>query len=112
MERHEIIGFCAKADRAKLFAPFDALEGFREALAQESAAPPPSFELSEEKKEEFDRILRQAPPSSSITVIYYENGALATMRGPLRNVCLPERRLTVGHTSIPMDAVRDIRTDT
>lgn len=43
-----------KADRAKIFMPFDAVKGFREALAEKERIIVPKTELSEERKEELD----------------------------------------------------------
>lgn len=60
-----------KADRAKLFLPFDALKGFREALAEKERIVVPKTELSEDRKEELDRLLHQIKPGDIITVVYF-----------------------------------------
>ena len=43
-----------QANRAKQFMPFDALKGFREALAEKEKLLVPKKELSEERKAELE----------------------------------------------------------
>lgn len=48
-----------RADRAKLFAPYDALKGYREALIAKEKIIVPRKDLSEEVKDDLDIKFRQ-----------------------------------------------------
>ena len=48
-----------RADRAKIFAPFDALKGFKEALAAQEVIIVPKVELSEDQKEVLLNVVMQ-----------------------------------------------------
>ena len=56
-------GSMPQADRAKQFMPFDAVRGLREALAEKERILVPKKELSEEKKEELDYLLKEIQPN-------------------------------------------------
>ena len=60
-----------RAERAKIFAPFDALKGFQEALLAEEFIPPQRKELTEDQIEAIDYKLRQLTGNPTVTVTYY-----------------------------------------
>ena len=57
--------------RAKQFSMFDALKGFKEALAAKERQPEPRRELAQDAIEEINRTLCALQPGDMITVIYY-----------------------------------------
>lgn len=57
--------------RAKLFSMYDALKGFREALAAKEVIPEERKFLTEERIEELNRVLLDLRKGSTITVVYY-----------------------------------------
>lgn len=57
--------------RAKQFAPFDALKGFREAIAAKEVLTVPKRELSADRIEELDQQLNKLEKGQLVTVIYY-----------------------------------------
>lgn len=57
--------------RAKQFAPFDALKGLSEAIAQKEKIPVPRRILAEDAIAEINRQLSELEMGSTITVIYY-----------------------------------------
>jgi hypothetical protein len=89
-----------KADRAKLFLPFDALKGFREALAEKERIVVPKTELSEDRKEELDRLLHQIKPGDIITVVYFHNEEYVQLTGMLSRISLSGRTLSIVQTRI------------
>ena len=89
-----------KADRAKLFLPFDALKGFREALAENERIVVPKTELSEDRKEELDRLLHQIKPGDIITVVYFHNEEYVQLTGMLSRISLSGRTLSIVQTRI------------
>ncbi len=57
--------------RAKIFAPFDALKGLSEAIAEKEKIVVPKRILSEDRVAEINRTLSELNPGQVITVIYY-----------------------------------------
>ena len=118
--------------RAKIFAPFDALTGFRETVIAKEAAYEPFRELSDDQKAELDRTLdvlqhrialcrgqNLAPPV--IEVEYYTAcedthheaygrlGRYQVYSGPLKRVNVVFAQLTVADRTIDFDDIFDIR---
>lgn len=97
------------AERAKLFLPFDALKGFREALAEKEHIIVPRIELSEEMAEELDRKLRQLRPGDMITAVYYSNSEYVEQSGLISRIDPDRRILQIVETRIPFDDIVEIR---
>lgn len=57
--------------RAKIFAPFDALTGLRQALKEKEKIRVPRKEISEDMAEEIDRNLKILELGKIITVVWY-----------------------------------------
>lgn len=57
--------------RAKQFSMFDALKGFKEALAAKERQPEPRRELAQDAIEELNRTICTLHPGDIATVIYY-----------------------------------------
>lgn len=57
--------------RAKIYAPFDALKGLKEAIAAKEIIKVPRIELTEERKAEINQILQELKKGEQITVVYY-----------------------------------------
>lgn len=59
------------AKRAKIFSMYDALKGFKEALAAKEVIQEERRIITEERIEELNRILLDIRRGSTITVVYY-----------------------------------------
>ena len=59
------------AKRAKIFSMYDALKGFKEALAAKEVIPEERKFLAEDAIEELNRKLLALRPGVTITVVYY-----------------------------------------
>ena len=57
--------------RAKQFSMFDALKGFKEALAAKERQPEPRRELAQDAIEELNRTICSLQPGALVTVVYY-----------------------------------------
>ena len=57
--------------RAKIFSMYDALKGFKEALAAKEVIPEERKFLTEERIEELNSILLDMRKGSTVTVVYY-----------------------------------------
>lgn len=99
-----------RADRAKIFIPFDALRGYREAQRETErqvemmCLPEPSDDL----KAEMDWQIRQLQPRTLICVTYFDDGAFAQARELFRKHDDLTHTLSVGDIRIPLDHIRSI----
>ena len=59
--------------RAKIFSMYDALKGFKEALAAKEVIPEERKFLTEERIEELNRVLLSLKKGSTVTVVYYRS---------------------------------------
>ena len=59
------------SQRAKQFSMFDALKGFKEALAAKERQPEPRRELAQDAIEEINRTLCALQPGDMVTIVYY-----------------------------------------
>lgn len=98
-----------QADRAKQFMPFDALTGFREALAEKERIIVPKRDLSEEQKEELDRKLRQITRNDIITVEYFQNGEYVQVTGMVSRVDETSRILKIVKINISFEDISDLQ---
>lgn len=100
-----------RAERAKIFAPFDALTGFHEALREKERIVVPQFDLSEEMKEELDYKLHQLSPRDIITVIYYDHEQYVKITGILAQISPTSHTLQIVNTKISFENIYDIQGD-
>lgn len=57
--------------RAKIFSMYDALKGFKEALAAREVIPEERKLLAEDQIEELNRIMLSLKRGTTVTVLYY-----------------------------------------
>ncbi len=96
------------SNRAKQFAPFDALKGFQEALRKKEKMPVPKKELAEEKAEEINEKLKQLTTGKLITVVYYNDGEYIQLTGTVVKIEKNKRYLQMAEIIIPIDDISDI----
>ena len=75
------------ADRAKQFAPFSALRGLPEELAQKERIYQPRKILSSDMAEQLDRMLQTVHPGHMVTVVYYQQGRYRQNNNSRRSDC-------------------------
>lgn len=73
-------------ERAKLFMPFDALKGFKEALETKRHVTVPKITLSEDKKEELDLLMQSVQPGTMLTVVYYHENEYIKKTGMVAKI--------------------------
>lgn len=92
--------------RARLFLPFDALEGFADAIQKEAEklliSPPPL--LAPDHAEEIDRCLHSLRPGEFLHLIIHRNGHILTLDGRLTAIC-PDKRQLILQTSAVSDTL-------
>lgn len=89
-----------RADRARQFMPFDALKGFREALAEKERLVVQRRSHSEEEQEALDKKLRRLQKKDIVTVEYFRNGAYVRLTGMVSAIDVPGRRMHIDNTEV------------
>lgn len=109
-------------ERAAQFAPFSALNGYEDAVAETARLTEAQTELSESAAEELDEKLRSLlellPERPEITVCYFEpdarkaGGAYRRKNGRLRQLDTVARVLRFDDGScVPLDRVRELASE-
>ncbi len=97
-----------REDRAKQFMPFAALKGYEEALRKKEKIIVPKIEMSEERKEELDRILQQVHKNDMITVTYFFEDEYLKITGMVSRLDVDARVLKVVNTKIAFEDIYDV----
>lgn len=100
-----------RSNRAKQFMPFDALKGFREALAEKERIIVPKKELSEERKSELNEKLHQLQRLDIVTAEYFCNGEYVQITGVVSAIDKAGRTLKIVNTKVPFDDISDLQGD-
>ena len=83
----------ARADRAKLFVPFDALKGLQEILRQKEMEIEERKELSEESLMELQEELDKIDIGSYVTIKYYKNNKYIDITGIVKNINYAKKKI-------------------
>lgn len=96
--------------RAKQFAPFDALKGLKEAIAEKERIPTPRRVLAEDAILELNAQLSTLKTGSIITVVYYceYEQTYYQVTGPVVKVDSYWKLLEIGHMSIDFCEIAEI----
>ena len=97
-------------ERAKIFAPFDALKGFREMLAVEELIKEPKKELSEDLINHLSNIINSLEVGMLIKVTYYvnEEECYKKMLGSFAKLDRVNRVITIVKTKINIEDIINI----
>lgn len=100
----------SREDRAKQFAPFDALKGLRDALRLKEYEHErvQKGEIQEEKANEISKTLLSLENGNEATVLYYENGHYLEKTGKVKLI-VEEGVLQIDNKKIPIDDLYDIQ---
>ena len=88
--------------------PFAALKGYEEALREREKIIVPKSELSEEKKEELDRIFQEVRKNIILKVVYFSNDEYVQVEGMVARIDKDARILQIVNTKIPFDDIYNI----
>lgn len=100
-----------RSSRAKQFMPFDALKGFREAVAEKERIIAPKRDLPEENEEELDWKLRQIQKDNIITVKYFYDREYVQITGAVTRIDDASRTLDIANTRIAFTEIFDLYCD-
>ena len=97
------------SQRAKIFAPFDALQGLHAALREKERLADPRRILSEDRLEELDRAASVLKKGSRVTIEYYQDGAYRTVSGQIAGIDPENRLFKISDMDISFGDIYDIR---
>lgn len=99
----------SRADRAKQFAPFDALKGLRLALylKEYEKNKVEKGEVQAETAEKISKTLFELKPHEIVWCKFYDNGYYKELSGSSK-IDLEKRCLKVGERNIPIDDIFDL----
>lgn len=99
-----------RAVRAKIFIPFDALRGYREALreTERQVEAVQRTELSDDALAEIDRQFHRLDQGVRVRIEYFREGAIMQATGPILRRDDVARTLAVGDTYIAFGGIRNI----
>lgn len=108
--RLEVIAVVYKqnTDRAKQFASFDALKGYREALLEKERIRTPKKLLSEDRLAELDQILCRLQPGDQIKICYFSQDTYVEQTGVLTRIDSFKKYIKLDETSISFSDILDI----
>lgn len=98
-------------ERAKQFAcGFDPLKGFAEEISNQITISEnvPKAELSEDRKDKLDELIKTAEIGDMLTVIYYKNGGYRKIDGMLSLLDKTDKKMRIVNTIITFDSIYDI----
>ncbi|MCI5938496.1 MAG: YolD-like family protein [Bacilli bacterium] len=98
-----------KADRAKIFLPFDGLKGFKEALREKEKIKVAKKILSQEEKDNISYKLLQINKGNIIKIIYYEDGEYLEIEGMVSSIDYVFKTITIVYKKIDFNNILEIK---
>lgn len=99
------------SQRAKQFAPFDALTGLRQALKEKEKLKVPRKEISEDMADEIDRNLKTLEKGKIVTVVWYNEFEqnYIQLTGEVKSINPQKRYIQIETTDIFFDDIYSIQ---
>ncbi len=101
------MGYHKYADRAKIFAPFEALRGLQEALREQEriVVRVEKKELLPDQEELIDRQLHGLLPGDLVTIIYYDSDAYVKKTGLVASIDPVKKEIRIVEERVPFQDV-------
>lgn len=102
-----------RAERAKLFQPFDSLKGFQDYLRAQERTVVPRKELLADACDVLDYKLQMIQPGMMIKVIYYDRGEYVAVEGMVARLDKEQTQtIQIVEKRIPIKQICHIEMDT
>lgn len=100
-----------REDRAKQFAPFEALGGLREALRQVELELErvEKQEVSEDRAAKISKVLNKIEKGKTVRVTYYDSGYYVDVEGVVTSIDRTFKFIVIGEGKIYFDDIYDIK---
>ena len=93
------------AERAKIFMPFDALKGFKEALKEKEKIVVERIELSDEEKDKLIYKLDNLKKGLLIKIVYYNNEEYIELKGIVAMINAQSKVVTIVNKKIRVEDI-------
>lgn len=93
------------SERAKIFIPFDPLDGFKEALERKEreVEAERAAELSEDAREELDAALDALEEGQLVSVCYFDGLKRTVLEGPVARIDRERGLFVIANTPVPFE---------
>lgn len=98
-----------RAERAKQFMPFAALEGLNRTLYDFNRPEDERVCLGEDAQIELDRRLHTLCPGREVCAVYYANRQYTALSGTVLKIDLTGRSLLIDDTWVALDDILDLQ---
>lgn len=98
-----------RAERAKQFMPFSALEGLEETLRDFNRPRDERVCLGEDAQIELDRRLHTLIPGREVCVVYYANRQYTALSGRVMKLDLTGRSILIEEQWVPLDDILELQ---
>ena len=98
-----------KNQRAKIFMPFDALKGLKEAYKEKERIVVPKKELTEDDFDKLNYIFSILKPSDMVECIYYDNDEYIIKSGLVSKINIDTRIVQIVKDKIEFDKIIDMK---
>lgn len=100
-----------REERAKQFAPFEAVGGLRKALAKKEAEHErvERVEVSEARAARINAVIGRLERGTRVLVTYYSDGCYVNVEGPVTSVDTVYKSVKIGDGKIYFDDLYDIK---
>ena len=95
-------------ERAKIFMPFDALKGLRQALKEKEKIVAKKVDLTQDDIEEISKTLSQLKKRQMVSVTYYDGEDYTKIVGLVSKIDAISQTLTVVQTNIKFEDILEI----
>lgn len=90
----------SKEDRARIFLPFDALNGLHEALHEKEIQHVDRIILTEEMQDEIAEKLLILDTDTEVEIVYYSHGQYVNEKGLISKLDTVRQRIIINGTTI------------
>lgn len=100
-----------REDRAKQFAPFEALTGLRDALRQVELELErvEKQEVSEDRAAKISKVLNKIEKGKTVRVTYYDSGYYVDVEGVVTSIDRTFKFIVIGEGKIYFDDLYEIK---
>lgn len=96
-------------ERAKIFMPFDALKGLKQAYEKQEKILVDKKEICEDKNEELNQIIKTLKVGNEVEIVYFNESEYQLIRGIISKLDFTFKTLFVVKTKIDFDNIYSIK---
>lgn len=98
-----------RAERAKQFMPFSALDGLNRTLNEKNRQTEERVCLGEDAQIELDRRLHTLSPGREVSLVFYANRQYSALSGTVMKIDRPGRCILIDESWIALDDILEIQ---